>query len=62
MALTWSGAAPRRVAAWLVLATAAFAAGVAGAAETLSATLREQVIYIDKQFFAALWEDGAQGC
>ena len=48
MALTWPGAAPRRAAAWLLLATLALAAGVAGAAETLAATLREQVIYIDK--------------
>ena len=48
MALKTVAGTSRCVAAWLVLALLALVAGVASAAETLAATLREQVIYIDK--------------
>lgn len=48
MALRTAVATSHRVAAGLVLAFLAVAAGVASAAETLATTLREQVIYIDK--------------
>jgi dienelactone hydrolase len=48
MALTRAGETPRRVAALLVLAALAFAGGAASAAEVLAASLREQVIAIDK--------------
>ena len=48
MALKTAAGTSRRVAVWITLALLALVAGVASAAETLAATLREQVIYIDK--------------
>ena len=48
MALKAAAANSRRTIAWLALAWLALAAGLASAAETLAASMREQVIYIDK--------------
>ena len=48
MALSAVAAASRRTVACVALAWLALAAGVASAAETLAASLREEVICIDK--------------
>ena len=48
MALKALAARSRRTVAWVALAWLALVAGAASAAETLAASMREQVIYIDK--------------